>query len=108
MRGRLRRCCVGDVGGGALGAVDAAVLALEPAQPVQHAGDVDLHAADVGAGAALGAAPEVVALEDGVDLAGQDEPDEPPRPAVELAAAGAARGAGAALVAGRALGGELA
>ena len=101
MRGRLRRCCVATSAAERSAQRMAAVLALEPAEPLQHAGDVDLHAADVGAGAALGAAPQVVALQHGVDLAGQDQPDQPARPAVELASARAARGAGAALVAGR-------
>ena len=79
MRGRFSRWVV---------ATSAAVRSAQWMPPcsrsscrrrVQHAGDVDVHAADRGAGAALRATPEVVALEHGVDLAGEDQPDDAPR-----------------------------
>jgi len=97
----------GDVGRRALGAADGrAVLALQPAEAMQDLGDVDVHAADARAGAALGAAPEVVALQRGLNLAREDEAHEAPRATVELATTRAAGRAGAALVASGALGGQ--
>ena len=91
MRGLPAQPLRGDVGRRAFGAAEASPYSRSSwRRRCSDRGDVDLHAADVGTRAALGAAPEVVALQHRLDLAGQDEAHDASRAAVQVATARAA------------------